>query len=437
MQVLFDRVQPAATLTSKEAIDSLPNRASKIIDVDQLGPVDAASAEAFAAEMQASGVGDQIAFLQHSSGTTGHKKGVVLTHRQVLEQVRLYAAEIGVQAGDRIATWLPLYHDMGLITSFILPTVAGCPIVSLDAQEWVMRPTMLLDAIENEGANFCWLPNFAFLHIAKNDRGSLPRDLTSVKMFVNCSEPCRAAAFDTFLERYGPAGVTPERLQVSYAMAENVFAVTQTPAGSATRRLRISGGDYLSSGKALPGVQIELRDDKGAVAAPGEVGEICLRSTSMFKGYHHRPELTAERLVDGWYMTRDLGRIDGGELFVIGRTDDLVIVNGKNIVAHEVEDEIGSLAGVAPGRVLAAAVFNEGSGTSELIVLLERAVGSTVEAQVIEDAVRGTLFSSTSVSPSIVNVLPRGYLIKSSSGKLAREASINKWRESGFVSVVA
>jgi acyl-CoA synthetase (AMP-forming)/AMP-acid ligase II/acyl carrier protein len=427
MDVLFDRIRPAAVLTAGVAASSVPAGDFELIDMDLLVALSADEVARFCGELAADGFADAVAFLQHSSGTTGHKKGVMLTHGQVLEQVRLYSAAIGLEAGDRIASWLPLYHDMGLITSFILPTVMGCPIISQDAQEWVVRPSMLLDVIESEHANYCWLPNFAFLHMARNDRAG-PRDLGSMRMFVNCSEPCRAAAFDAFLDRYAASGVTAKMLQVSYAMAENVFAVTQTlPAFPAARR-KISNAEYLSSGRLLPKVEVEIRDAEGSLVGAGELGEICLRSPCLFSGYHQRPDVTAERIVDGWYLTRDLGRLIDGELYIVGRADDLVIVNGKNIVAHEVEDQIGGLEGLAAGRILVAGDFDEEAGTGQLIVLAEAVEGAAVDGAALASAVREVVFASTGVAPSVIRVLPRGYLVKSSSGKLAREASLHKWR---------
>ena len=429
MQVLFSRIQPSAVVASAETSVAVPEGGFLTVLAEDLGLADADAVQAFVNNLPSSGFGAATAFLQHSSGTTGHKKGVLLSHGQTLEQARLYAEAIDMTAGDRVASWLPLYHDMGLITSFVIPTIMGCPIVSMDAQEWVLRPTMLLDFIETEQANYCWLPNFAFLHIAKNDRGARVFNLRSIKMFVNCSEPCRADSFDVFQQRYASAGVDSEMLQVSYAMAENVFAVTQTVVGQATRRLSISAASYLSSGRPLPGVEIQIRDAKGRIVKDGGEGEICLRSTSMFSGYYRLPEITAERVVDGWYLTRDLGRLDKGELFVIGRTDDLIIINGKNIIAHEIEDQIGAVGGIAAGRILAAGLFDEKVGTSELVILAEKQRGAKVSDADAEVRIRDIVFASTGVQPAVVKLLPRGYLVKSSSGKLSRQASLKKFQE--------
>ena len=144
---------------------------------------------------------DDVAFLQHSSGTTGLKKGVQLTHRAVLRQVDAYAATLGLSAHDRIATWLPLYHDMGLIACFMLPLVKRVPVVALDPFEWVVQPTSLLDAIERHGCTLTWLPNFAFHHIVHTVRPGGRWRLESMRAFIDCSEPCKPDTFDLFFSQ--------------------------------------------------------------------------------------------------------------------------------------------------------------------------------------------------------------------------------------------
>jgi len=129
-----------------------------------------------------------------------------------MRQIAQYRASIGLNAGDPIVSWLPLYHDMGLITSFIMPALSACPIISLDALEWSARPTLLLDYLESQKACFAWLPNFAFHHIARADRGVRSWDLNSVKAIINCSEPCRRASFDLFVERYASMGLERSKL---------------------------------------------------------------------------------------------------------------------------------------------------------------------------------------------------------------------------------
>jgi len=427
MRVLFDRIRPAAVIASAATAAVIPAGDWPILATGETVPMGWDEVRDGAAKLCRPASAGDVAFLQHSSGTTSHKKGVMLSHGAVLRQVAAYGASIGINTGDTIASWLPLYHDMGLISSFIVPVVVGCPIISLDAQEWVVVPTRLFDYVERERAQYFWLPNFAFHHIARADRGDRRWDLRSVKAVINCSEPCRKAAFDIFSERYGPMGLDRGKLQVSYAMAENVFGVTQTMPGTAVR----DGGpgpaaSYVSCGRPIAGVEIELRDPDGRAAAPGETGEICLRSPYLFDGYFRLPDITAARLKDGWYHTGDIGMMRDGELFVIGRVDDMIIVNGRNLVAHEAEDALNSVPGLHPGRNILFSRFDAGNGSDVLAVLAETKTASAGWPALDAD-IRKTIFSLCGLPVAEVHLLEPGFLVKSSSGKLARKASIEKF----------
>ena len=179
----------------------------------------------------------EVAFLQHSSGTTGLQKGVALSHEAVLNQVASYSEAIALNDQDVIVSWLPLYHDMGLIAGFILPLMQGVPLVMMSPFDWVAHPALLLHAINDYHSTLCWLPNFAYNHCARRirQRDSEGLSLASMRMFINCSEPVRHESHQMFLDRFAANGVTAEMLAVSYAMAENTFAVTQTPIGQAAR----------------------------------------------------------------------------------------------------------------------------------------------------------------------------------------------------------
>jgi acyl-CoA synthetase (AMP-forming)/AMP-acid ligase II len=424
MAALFARTLPAALLTSARSLVHVSQGGYAVLcleDIAQTGlelAIDSLDLPR-----------TDTAFLQHSSGTTGLKKGVMLSHRTVLEQVTTYAASLEIVVGDIVASWLPLYHDMGLITSFMLPLVIGCPIISLDALEWVVRPTMLLDAIARHKAAFSWLPNFAFHHMLRAVRPSSQWDLGSLKALVNCSEPCRTDTFDQFAVRFGAMGIEPARLRVCYAMAETVFAITQTVSGAIARKGRQTPtSGFLSCGAPLPGVEIEIRDPNGNHLATDMLGEICIRSTMLFDGYFKQPDVTAEKLRDGWFHTSDLGCMEDGELFVLGRVDDLLIVNGRNLFAHEIESIVTTLPGIAPGRVLASADFDPRMGAIRLFILAERN-DQDIDAKALEADIRQAVLASTGIFPGGVQFLPRGFLVKSSSGKIARAQSLRKHRE--------
>lgn len=378
-----------------------------------------------------------IAFLQHSSGTTGLKKGVVLSHRAVLRQIDSYASVLHLSADDVITSWLPLYHDMGLISCLIMTVVMGSKLIWMDPFEWVRRPTSLLDAIQAHRGTHTFMPNFAFLHIGRSIRPGESWDISSLKMMINCSEPCKAETFDKLYNSCASFGIKRETLQVCYAMAENVFAVSQTPPNRPVRLITLDidaletrhqivltepgprGRVVVSCGAPLPGTRIRIVTAERGDAEVGYAGEIALAGDCLFDGYNKLPELTAEKFVDNWYYTGDLGFVWEGELFVLGRQDDLMIVYGRNYYAHNVEEVAATCPGVAPGRVVAFAVENLQMGTREVVVLLEaNELQDTIELRL---AAKKIIFDVLGLSVQHLEVVSRNSLIKSTAGKISRD----------------
>ena len=388
---------------------------------------------------------DDVACLQHSSGTTNLKKGVMLTHRAILEQIDAYARAIEFSTDDSVASWLPLYHDMGFIACFMLSVVLGTSLVALDPFEWVMRPQTLLDAIQKHRSTFCWLPNFAFGHLVRATRASAVWDLSSVRAFINCSEPCKPATFAKFLERFTTCGVRPEQLQVCYAMAENVFAVTQTPLGRPARTLELQAGAFfenrvapvsepaqpsvalLSCGPPVNGVRIEIRKQAGEAAEPGTIGEIHVRSPFLFAGYYKLAEKTREKLRGGWYATGDMGFLNAGELFVTGRVDDMLIIAGRNYYAHEIEAIVNGVPSVLPGRNVAIAVQDRLTDAMVVAVLAECAEGAEPES--LAQHIRREVLERLGLAVHAVVPLNKGELIKTTSGKISRVKNLELYLE--------
>jgi fatty-acyl-CoA synthase len=382
---------------------------------------------------------DEPCLLQHSSGTTGLQKPVVLSHRAVLEHVRRYGEAIALSGNDRIASWLPLYHDMGLIAAFYLPLLSGIPLVQLSPMEWVASPVLLLQAISRERATLCWLPNFAYNLMAdrvrEEDLDGVRLD--SLRMLVNCSEPIRAYSHDKFRERFGSRGLRREALGACYAMAETTYAVTQTIPGreaptmtvdrnelSAGKVVPAGNGDgrtCVSSGQVVPGCRVRIVDERRAELPPGTVGEVAISSVSMFDGYRNYPEKTAEVLRDGWFYSGDLGFVHGGEHYVIGRKKDLIIVAGNNVFPEDVEDAVSRVPGIIPGRVVAFGAEDERSGTEVLCVIAE-ADADADAAKRLSLAVKQAGMAVDVTISRVYLVAPR-WLIKSSAGKPSRAAN--------------
>jgi fatty-acyl-CoA synthase len=390
---------------------------------------------------------DDLALLQHSSGTTSLKKGVMLSHRAIGQQIEAYRRALNASADDVVVSWLPLYHDMGLIACTVMPLVLGQMLVLLDPFQWVGDPRSLLSAIDRHRGSLVWLPNFAFELLAKvvrYDPGSL--DLSCVRAFIDCSEPCKPASFDRFVDRFAAAGVHQGQLQVCYAMAETVFAVTQTRLGESVERLRVDAVSLsvdrlvapprdgatalvlLSAGRPVDGMEVRVIDNEGKPLGEGQVGEIELVSGFLFDGYFNRPEVTAGRLCNGRYRTNDLGFVRGGELYVLGRADDLIIVHGRNYFAHEVEAVANEVPGLKAGRNVAIGVFNEMLGTQD-IVLIAEASGRVegVDAIALKRAVKHEVQERMALDLREVKLVDVDWLVKTTSGKLSRTLNREKY----------
>lgn len=374
-----------------------------------------------------------ICLLQHSSGTTGLKKGVQLSYGAVMAQLDAYAAALELEASETVVSWLPVYHDMGLIACTLLPTVKGLPLVSMDPFEWLVQPHLVLEESAKANRSLVWLPNFAFNHLARHARrlGAETR-LDGVRALIDCSEPCRSESFDAMLQAYGERGLTAGQLQTCYATAETVFAATQSRIGEPVRRLTatIDGVEktLLSCGRPIGAVQVEVRGPDGAVLPDGEIGEIHMSGPSLFDGYFRQPALSAERLKDGWYGSRDLGLMDGGELFVCGRLEDLIIVAGRNLYSHDIEAALGAVEGLKPGRSAAFGVANAAAGTEDLVVLVETIeIADEARAASLAEAVRLHLSQTLLVTPREVVVLQPDTLIKTTSGKTSRDENRRRY----------
>jgi fatty-acyl-CoA synthase len=389
-------------------------------------------------------VPNDIALLQHSSGTTGARKGVALSHRAVLQQLDLYGASLGLGPQDVIVSWLPLYHDMGLISSFLLPMVTGTPLVLLDPFEWVSAPATLLDAVAAHRATLCWLPNFAFHFLARMPLPTGPRaDLSSLRAVINCSEPCKAEAFELFGQRFAPSGIQAQALQICYAMAETVFAVTQTAPGilvqplSASRqalaqgRLAAPADDadttrLMPVGKPLPGVSVRVCDEHGQTRAEGEVGELVIEAPFLFSGYHLEPALSAAALQFGGYRSGDLGAWYQGQLYITGRLKDLVIVNGKNYYLHDIEAAIHGVQGIKSGRCVAFGLYQAATG-SEAVHAVAEAADDGIDPLELARAVKAAVQAQLGLALARVRVVPGKWLVKTTSGKIARGENRDKY----------
>lgn len=389
---------------------------------------------------------DEVAILQHSSGTTGLQKGVALSHQAVFNQLDVYAETLGLNEEDVIVSWLPLYHDMGLIAGFLLPILYGKHLVLMSPFDWVRAPYRLLQSVSQYKGTLSWLPNFAYNFCAQKirDRHLEGVDLSSWRAIINCSEPVRYESHHAFYEKFKAYGLRENVLHSSYAMAENVFAVTQSSLAVSPRVERIEREAFMServvhesnaenaltvmsSGRPLSNVQIKIMDESGKQVQEGVIGEILLKSNCMLSGYYNRPEVTEKAFVDGWYITGDFGFISAGELFVSGRKKDMIIVGGKNVYPQDLELLTYEVPGVHAGRSVAFGMFDDEQGTEEVVIIAEIDSEDMAEQQKISDAIRQHVTKNSAIALRHVKVVGPKWVIKTSSGKTARSANKEKF----------
>ena len=347
---------------------------------------------------------------------------------------------------DVVVSWLPLYHDMGLIACFMLPVYRGIELVHLDPFEWLARPGSLFEAISKWHGTLAWLPNFAFEYLATMaGRDAARYRLDSMRAFINCSETCRPGSFDRFAAAFAPSGLAAQGLQCCYAMAEAVFAVTQTTPRQEPKRLwckreSLERGcavevvapsdkdcrELIECGKPLPLLKVQILDSERNALPEGWVGEIAVSGEFLFSGYNRDPKRTRAKLVDGLYFTQDLGFVLDGSVYVLGRVDDLVIVNGRNIYAHEVEDLLSKICGLKPGRSVAVPLADERNGTQGLVIVAEKLKDSSRQDSEVKTEVLQRVFSVINVMPKSVHLVEEGWLIKTTSGKISRAMNARK-----------
>lgn len=383
-----------------------------------------------------------LAFIQFSGGTTGTQKSVGISFEHLARQLESYATALELGERDGIVSWLPLYHDMGLVACLVMPFVLRIPATLFAPMEWVMDPRPFLESIGTDRTTLCWLPNFAYAFMASKvsaEEGEY--DLSSLRGVINCSEPVREESMRAFLERFRTCGLRPEALHCCYAMAEATFAVTQTSMRVPPARLRTSPAALgagrvvaeaagtralVSCGPPIPDVEVRVvrpSGDAGAFAdaQSGEIGEIWLRGPFIMDDYLDAAQRGTRPFTDGWYRTGDLGTLIDGHLYVTGRAKDIIIVGGVNIYPEDVELAVSGVEGVHAGRAVAVGIVDESIGTERLVVVAEaNSVADLERAGTIELAARAAVVATCGIAPYRTFIVEPKWIVKSTAGKISR-----------------
>ncbi len=385
--------------------------------------------------------------VQFSSGTTAAPKPVLLSRRALAVQARLLNGLWPDRDGlvQRGFSWLPLHHDMGLVGCVLPALERPADLVLLPPEAFVARPALWLQGISRTGATVSPAPNFAFAHCMRRvrDEELAGVDLGGWQLALCGAETIAPATLDAFASRFAPWGFRRSALTPVYGLAEAALAVTFAPLDRtftarsfarapllAGRAVPDAGGRTLAGlGFPLPGFAVAVRDDGGRDLPAGRVGAVWVRGPSLMAGYLDDPTATARALRDGWLDTGDLGfRDEAGELFLVGRRKDVVIVRGRNHAPEEIEEAASAVPGVRAGGVAAVGWLPEQADGEELLLFVERARGDEVDGvAALASACRAAVRMAVGVEPARIAVLAPGALPRTSSGKLRRAEALRRW----------
>jgi acyl-CoA synthetase (AMP-forming)/AMP-acid ligase II len=363
---------------------------------------------------------DDLAFLQYTSGSTGQPRGVMLTHRNVMATVRFMSEAAALNVEDRVVSWLPLYHDMGLIGCAFTPPLTATPLWLLPPD--LRNPRQWLDLITRVRATFTVSPDFGYRNCVRHVRDTSEVDLTSLKAALSGAEPVRVSTIEAFERHFGLKQI----ICPCYGLAEATLAVAIWPRNTP---LRVDpSGRFVSVGRPCPGVSVRIVDTPtdsdagGREVAAGMEGEVCVKSPGLMVGYYNNPDATARVLdPDGWLRTGDLGFVDTeGYLFITGRLKDLIILGGENVLPADIEEIVDHVPGVRYSA--AVGLDSERTGTQRLHVVAEvrSDSGPEHEYHALVREIVSRVHSSRGHRPSRVLLVRSGTIPKTSSGKIQR-----------------
>jgi fatty-acyl-CoA synthase len=385
---------------------------------------------------------DEPCFLQFTSGSTSAPRGVVVTHKNLLANASAIIKRVEINPDkDRAVSWLPLYHDMGLIGFVIVTLVAQMPVVFIPTIAFVKHPGVWMETVHKYRGTITFGPNFAFDLATKRAlrNGKIKLDLSCLRVLGCGAEPINPRTMENFLAAFVPAGLNPNALMPCYGMAEATLAIAFDHLHRPMRKLVIDRQTYesnnvalpleagaeaqdpkkrfelVSCGRTFPGHEVRIQDESGTLLPEGHVGEIVFKGPSVTPGYFQNAAASRRLLKGGWLHTGDLGFIWRGDLYISGRQKDLVIINGRNYPPQAIEWVVEEIAGIRKGSVVAFSI--DGNATEKLIVIAETTMTDNIN---LEQAVSEQVRSAFGLTVDKVVLVARGSIPKTSSGKLQR-----------------
>jgi 1-acyl-sn-glycerol-3-phosphate acyltransferase len=412
-----------------------------IVTVDELAAAGESSGDHI-------GEPDEPALIQYTSGSTASPKGVLLSNANLLANIRAIGAGIAVTPTEVAVSWLPLYHDMGLIGAWLAPLYFAVPVAIMSPLAFLSRPARWLRAIHDHRGTVSPAPNFAYdlcvRKVADDDIAGL--DLSCWRLALNGSEAVSPDTIERFTARFAAYGFKPEAMCPVYGLAESAVGLTVSPLGRRPRIDRLAREPFarareirpaapsdprpllfVSCGRPLPGHEVRVTDAGDRAVGERVDGHIQFRGPSVTRGYFRNPEATRAASHAGWMDSGDLGYLVDGELFVTGREKDLIIQAGRNLSASEVEEIVGTVDGVRRGRVAAFAVQDEAAGTERLVVVAETRDRTPAGQEALRDAIRDRVVAGIGVPPGDIVIARPGSVLKTSSGKIRRAATRDQY----------
>lgn len=388
---------------------------------------------------------DRLVVLQYSSGSTGEPKGVMIPDRVLSANVDAICAAAEVGENETMVSWLPLYHDMGLVGFLSLPMTKGIDLVQAAPQDFLARPGNWMEWISDHGGTATAGPNFSWVLATRALKRKTQLDLSTLTLALSGAEPVDPAAVDAFVEEAGRFGFTAGGIFPAFGMAEVAIAGTFPPRGRGLRvdtvdrrvleeqrvakpievtdshELGLDARRFALLGTAVPGLEMKVVDtDSRQVVPERHVGELLLRGTSVTPGYYKRPDATTAVFDDGWLCTGDLAYLLDGELVMCGRIKDVIIVGGRNVFPEDIERAVGPLDGVRAGNVIAFGMDGYKGKESVVVVAEIRATDTSGDVDAIRSTIHERTLEVCGLPPRDVMLVQPGTLPKTSSGKLQR-----------------
>lgn len=383
---------------------------------------------------------EDLVFIQFTSGTTRRPRGVAISHSALMANIEGIIAAMSLTEEDVSVSWLPPYHDMGLVGHIFTPVRRGLHQHLMPPLRFLFHPLRWLELCSEVQATQTTAPNFAYSMCARRitaaDRRRL--DLAPLRTALNGAELVQAGTLEAFCAAFAEAGFSPSAFRPVYGLAEATLAVTFPMSGGARvdwvdrRELasqqvartappgQAQSQAFVSVGVPLSGTELRIVDEQRRELAEREVGEICVRGPSLMDGYYNNPSATAEVIRDGWLHTGDLGYLAGGELHVIGRRKEIIIKAGRNYLPHDFETACDEVPELRPGRAAAFGISNRQTGTEDVALLVEVRDAARCQDAALQQRVAAVVQARTGVRPDRIELLAPGTLPKTTSGKMQR-----------------